>query len=304
MSKNCLIIPVHRGKAPWFLGFLKSVFDNRGSLPPLDFDIIIATSNCEEMHFFARLIEALQISSNIVLISIDDYIEHNLLFHRLLQRYRANADRSVINIKKFAALHFVMEAHYDFAACIDCDSRAITDINGMFDKLVQNYELGMYFGAPCSARIFIADISVACRTLFSEADQIRINEFTRSGKMSPWFFDVPTYRLNDVRNFFSYMADSNGSLEDWFVKLKWGSFDHLVFIYWRCLNGYSKLIDYDADLGIPFVPEELGVNDLIRIYNEYAYSPIWMRAQEFANFPEAKVTLPQLRLIFHCDRLE
>jgi hypothetical protein len=75
-----------------------------------------------------------------------------------------------------------------------------------------------------------------------------------------------------------------------------------VFLYWRCLHGNSKLIDYHADLEISSIPEKLKGDELIQISRRYAYYPIWMSTKEFVDYPQAQQKFPHLRLLFHCDR--
>jgi hypothetical protein len=308
LSGKCLIIPINRKKTPWLIAFLNSIITYQDISTPIEFDIVFASTDINEYKYFSKLLNSLQIplkirtNCNIGIISIENYIKENLSFIKLLYRFKCNEDNSIINIKKFVALHWAMSSNYEWAVCIDCDTAAISNINNMLEILINNYETNSYFFSCGNSRTSIDNIFAGCSNLFSLEDKRKIDNFTNRGLLGNWFFDAPTYKISDMRDFFEYMSINHGSLENWFTRLKWGTFDHIVYTYWRCLYKKCSIIDYNTTLGIPYIPEELGYNELISIYGKYSYAPVWMSAWEFSLNPDIINSIPNIRLVFHCDR--
>ncbi|MGB8602115.1 MAG: hypothetical protein WCD42_07960 [Rhizomicrobium sp.] len=307
VSRKCLIIPVHRPKAPWLIALLNSIVANQDAAP-LPFDIVLATTNYSEYNYFANVINSLQIAGKIRvvnpigIISIDEYIKENLSFMHLLYNFRCNIDNAIINIKKFVSLYWAMKSGYDWAACIDCDAMAISPLGDLFDILLRNYETGQYFASHNNQRTAIDNIYASSRKMFAHTDQEKVEQLTCHGILFPWFFDMPIYNLADLGEFFDYMSVPHGSLENWFVNLKWGTFDHIVYTYWRCLHKGAALIDYYDTLQIPHITEELSTTELVRISDKYGYAPVWMSAWEFSLGTAPLTELPNLCFVYHCDR--
>ena len=74
---------------------------------------------------------------------------------------------------------------------------------------------------------------------------------------------------------FDYMEQVHGSLENFFLKLSWHNFEHIVFTYFRALHLGSKVSTYE-NLGIKAVPEQLPVAELNLIRMAKDFESAWI----------------------------
>jgi hypothetical protein len=290
---NCLIVPIHVPGAKWLELLLDSIPGN-----PVDFTIVLAVSNSEEAAHFAILIENLRAarpwSIEVRLFDVRSYIADTLNFQNLLARYDANESRCIINVKKFTALHWAAREGFGFAACIDADCIAVSDLTGLFGLLKSNYAQGKYLGAFTQDE-FLRGIMLVSASPFSMPERHRARELTSEGSFYPWFFDIPAYDLADMRLFFEHMAPIRGDLEGFFTALSWHTFEHVVFMYWRVLSGRAEFVRYD-DAGVLGEPENLMLDDLDTIEARHRYRPAWARFGIGLEYP------PGTCLAYHFDR--
>ena len=296
---NCLLIPVHPPKTNWLMGFLNSLgAPAKGA--PLNFRIVIATSNYDEFRFFNRLVHLMPCSEAIDLVCVESYLVDTLGHHELAERYRGNVDQCIVNLKKLVAISWAVEAGYEWIACIDCDVSSLRDPTALFPHLIRNYESGLYFGTSTDLQVF-RDVTGNCSRLFGEADQQRLRDITRDDSCYAWFFDVPFYKAVDYTAFLSDMAAGTGSVEAWLQRITYHSFEHVIFLMWRCLHRGARLIDL-ADMRIGGIPEFLGFQDLMRIRTKHGYEPAWVPFKEMLYQPDILQSFPNVTLSCHVDR--
>ena len=299
--KRCIVIPVHPPKANWLMACLTSM-RNHLVIASCPFRIVLATSNYPDYRFFNRLLELLPCSELIELVCIEEYIVDTLGFHRFAERYRRNEARVIVNAKKFMALHWAMRNGYDWIASVDSDMCAIRDVSSLFTTLIRNYESALYFGHSSHDDDRFVEINAGCRGLFGNADQDALRQLTKKDRVYAWFFDIPTYKGSDLRSFFDDMTAGHDSLEDWLCRLDYFSFEHLVFLFWRCLRQGAVLIDYH-EIGLFNIPEYLNFPELMRIKSRYDYVPAWVQFREMLAEPDLARALPEVSLLFHYDRM-
>ena len=140
-----------------------------------------------------------------------------------------------------------------------------------------------------------------CSSLFPVADQPPLSEITLNDTCYAWFFDVPLYNAVDYKAFLSDMAKNLDSIEAWLCRINYFSFEHLIFLMWRCLNKNARLIDL-AEMQIGNIPEFLKFHDLVRIRMKYGYEPAWAVYIEVLHHPDILQAFPNLTLAYHVDR--
>ena len=296
---NCILIPVHPPKTNWLMGYLNSLSTAAGGVP-LDFRIVLATSDYNEFRFFNRLVHLMPCSAAIELVCVESYMLDALSHPELMERYRNNADQCIVNLKKLVAISWAVENGYEWIACIDCDVASLRDPMALFPHLIRNYESGLYFGTSTELQAF-RDVTIDCRRLFGEADQQRLRDVTRDDACYAWFFDVPFYNAADYKAFLSDMAAGAGSVEAWLCRIAYHSFEHVIFLMWRCLHRGARLIDL-IDMQVGNIPEFLGFHDLLRIRTRHGYEPAWICFKEIMYQPDILQTFPNVTLSCHVDR--
>ena len=134
-----------------------------------------------------------------------------------------------------------------------------------------------------------------------EADQPAIEQLTKGDRTYAWFFDVPFYKASDLEEFFADIASDYNSLEEWFCRLDYFSFEHLIFLFWRCIKQQAVLIDC-FEMGIVDIPEYMKFHDLLRIETKFDYRTTWVQFRELIFEPDIAHALAGTFLLFHCDR--
>ena len=299
--KQCIIIPVHPPKVNWLMACLSSM-SNHVNAASCEFKIVLATSNYVEYRYFNKITNILPCSGLIEIMCVEDYIVDTLGYHDFADRYRRNEGRVIVNAKKFMAMHWAMREGYEWIASVDSDMCAIRDLSGLFGTLIRNYDAAIYFGHSNSQDPRLTEINANCRKLFAEADQGAVAELTKNDLTYAWFFDVPFYRNTDLVAFFADMASGYEDLQAWLCRLDYYSFEHLVFLFWRCIRQQAKLADC-FEMGLYNIPEYLNFNELMRIKSRYGYVPAWVQFREMLAEPDLAHALPEVSLLFHCDRI-
>ena len=280
---------------------LNSIY-NQSQINACPFRIVLATTNYGEFRFFNRLLGFLPFSDLIDVMCVEDYIADTLGFHKFADRYRRNEDRVIVNAKKFMAMHWAMRNGYEWIASVDSDMCAVGDISQLFKVLTGNYESGQYFGHSGHDDSRFVEINANCRGLFSKADQDVLRQLTKNDLTYAWFFDIPFYKGSDLETFFSDMASDHDDLQAWLCRLDYFSFEHLVFLFWRCLRQQAVLIDYH-EIGLFNIPEYLSFQELLRIKGRYGYVPAWVQFREMMTEPDMARAFPDVSLLFHYDRM-
>lgn len=305
---KCLIIPVHSRKANWLYFLLDSMALHGGDWRDWDFDIVLAVSNHVDQFYISRMISEVPFVDKIGLLCIDDYIQGMLQAPVLHKRYIDNTDNCIINLKKMVALHWAQAAGYAWAACIDSDAVVCADLGPWFSEMAKNYQSGYYISSVFpfekvrqESRDMVEHINRDCIRPFSSEDAETVMAVTRGQLLHSFFADVPFYAAEDLKNFFNDMAETNGTLENYFCKLTWFSFEHIVFSYWRYAR-HSATPIIANDLGIDKMADSLSLGEIGKIKQRYGYCPSWVRMFYKVGEPEYMPGLPGIRLLFHTDR--
>ena len=298
---DALIIPVHPPKANWMLFLLHSIARHHGEAP-LPFRIVLATSDEADHLHFERMLPLLPCAASIDLVCVGAYIRDGMRSPALLERFTNNVEGCIVNVKKLAAIHWaVFSGGYEWIACIDGDTLAAGRLDGLFPTLARNYEDGRYFGAPFPEATHHL-INATCRGLFSAEDSERLRLMTHNDVSYAWFFDAPTYRARDVRAFLDHMAGVHGDVDAFLCRITWHAFEHIVFLFWRCLHGGAAFIDYSS-LGVLDIPEFLRADGLKRLEDHFGCSPAWVALGEALMRPEVVDQLRNVLLLYHTDRI-
>lgn len=163
-------------------------------------------------------------------------------------RLRASlATRSVINLKKFAAL---WDLQHDFSTVHVIDTECILLGPGDAEGSAALRREQRSWPAHRHDHPAIRRIQEAVVRLFDVRDRRRLVEDVLTHDwLYSWFEDVPTYDSEDLAAFFAYFGASDDVtvLTDVLV---WESFDHLLFQYFCCLHRGWRLVD----VGLPSPP--------------------------------------------------
>ncbi len=295
-TKNCILIPIHKKKVNWLLSFINSL---SGKIDQ-DTTLLLAVSDEDEEEYFCGIMSKFFRHINIEYLNIYLYIKMNLKSEEILNRYTQNIDGCIVNLKKFIGLKYAAEQGYEWIIATDCDVIAIAETNKTFNLVEKNYNKGEYFGLQTDNWI-LQEILLKSLDCFSEQDEQTLK--TTAMYIYTWFFDIPTYSGKDVKEFFSYMSHNNAeSLNKWFMKINWHTFEHIVFIYWRLLQKNARIISYN-ELEIDIIPEEIAISDLRKIKFAFDYMPLWVTAKNYLECPASYDGLDHIVWLSHMDRL-
>ncbi len=214
-------------------------------------------------------------------------------------RLSGNEERSAINLKKIVGLQYAADHGYDYAACLDSDIYLLPQFNAaeFFELAIANYNKCEYFGVNTDHPDFMAPFK---KTLMLFSKDVSINNMPSSMETwFPWFFEAPIYSLMEFKQFDAYMESQWG---EWYLKINWFTFDHLVFIAWKILCKGAKMHDYSAIT--KSIPEFLTNTELQLISDMYGYKPAWLSATNFVYFPEILAQRPEIKLLNHADRVQ
>lgn len=301
--KYAIIIPIHEQKANWLIGFLNSYLLHNSSSK--DFEIILAVSNEHEFNVFNRMLTQLYSNVPFFLFNVEKYINSEIGISNLIERYRNNTDGCIVNLKKFLAMHWAVKQSYEYILVKDCDSYFYreTDI-GLFNQAIKNYNKYIYLGGNIINGLGgdgFSKILRTCAQNFKENDFEKIRHHTKDFSVYPWFFEIPFYKVSDLRNFFNLMVENATDLGSWLETMSWHHFEHLIFIFYRIIYFNARLIDYSED-GISGPPEDLALVDILMLYRKYDYCPLWVSATKTLHQVEVLEKLDNTSLLYHMDR--
>lgn len=301
-TMNALMIPIHPLKINWLYMFLKSI--SLSDLELADFEFVLLISNPLEKIQIVRGLKTIapEYVKFVKFLDITFYIQTALQDVELLERFRSNTFNCIVNVKKFCGLHWAKDI-YSSIAVIDCDTfvRHSIDIHQLFSQLQANYDKKVYFGAAVEKEGLL-EILNKCAQFFPSSNIEKLKEISKNLTVYPWFFDVPFYKAEDLKSFFAFMGDSTQLPTNFWLEQNWHSFEHIIFIFYRCLYQGASLIDYSDEL--PFEePEVLTVADILLLKYKYGYMPIWAK---FSTIIDAEIELIEnepIYLLYHTDRI-
>ena len=296
---NALFIPVHSLKLNWLCMFLQSI--PLTELPDADFDLVLLVSNEKEKIQIYRAIQSLLpvYLPHVKFFDVYLYIKIYMNDDILLDRYINNSDRCIVNLKKFISLYWGRE-NYDYIAVIDCDTVVNKSIKNIFKDLVGNYHSKLIFSGGERLSDSIISIQKDCSSFFDSDDYEMIKSSTDNFNLYTWFFDVPFYSKEHLIDFFDYFLVNKSDFFNFWHKIKWESFEHIIYVYYLLLfKGYA-FINYSTIIK-PVIPENLSLSDLNAIYLKYNYYPTWVRFRNILNNPE-NMLMKEPHFYYHMDR--
>ena len=218
-------------------------------------------------------------------------------------RLKKNDDRCAINVKKFSGLLLTANEGASRIICVDSDTIAISQPDCLMDACENNSLKRVFLGSipkPSSTIYFklLCEIQIASCLLVST----KFNYYTDDAPgVYSWFFDVPYYPGDLLREFFVNMTSGDGALSHFFMSLSWFTFDHLIFQHWMVATGRAKFIDYGQTCEA--LPEWLTPSDLVLLKEKYDYVPAWIPLSAYRSDP---LTVNKLQgeviLAYHTDR--
>lgn len=297
---NAIVLPIHLKKINWLILFLSSI--DKNILDDINFDIILVVSNEDEQIRITRSLKStmLDYMKIIRFLDCDKYIGECLKNQVVLERYRANTDRCIVNLKKFVGLHWAKD-YYKYISSIDCDSlfrnkESVLEYN---NRIAQNYHQNMYFGSEDKLDAIQKTLET-CSYYFDDMDRKKLQEITNNFTVYPWFFDVPSYLDDDLKDFFELM-ESKKDISFWQTQ-NWHTFEHIIFIYYRCLYKDSNLINYTHELRACRT-EFLTNRDLISLKLKYGYMPVWTRLSNTFDVTIELLEGENVSMFYHTDRI-
>lgn len=297
---NALLLPIHPPKFNWLFSFLKSIPDNE--IETLNFELVLLISNEKDLIQIKRAITNLmpEFSKVIKYFNVHEYIEFHLGDPVLLDRYIKNTDRCIVNLKKFAALHWA-QLYYQYIAVIDCDTIFNGTTKHTFERLIQNYQQKKVFGGGINTSDLIQQIQKESAAYFSQNDYVFIKNITNNFNAYAWFFDVPFYQKSHLSDFFNYFLDQKKEDYNFWHRIHWESFEHLIYQFYLLCKQDFTFIDY-GNIARKFIPEALTYADLNKIQLKYNYYPVWARFRNILNNPE-NTSINKPEMFYHTDRI-
>ena len=293
------MVPIHPAKFNWLYCFLKSI--PKSEIENLNFDLVLLFSNEKERIQIARAINNLmpEFIDKIIYLDIQNYIDLYLNNKLLLDRYIKNEQRCIVNLKKFLGLYWAKNI-YNYIAVIDCDTVFNHTTKNLFEQLINNYSTKKIFMGGANISDIVCEIQKDSASFFSEEDARKIQKITDNFQAYSWFFEVPFYEKNDLRDFYEFVLLENSHKYDFWSKIGWGSFEHLIYQYYLFLKKNFIFINY-GEVCRNVLPETLSYSDLNRIYTKYNYYPTWARFRNLLSSPE-NYSAGGVSLFYHIDR--
>lgn len=301
---NLIIIPVHIQKMNWAMSLMTGILASGGL--PEDVSLAFVLSNELEVTKFSELLVSLGFRDRISLIDAANYSKVAFPSGSLTSALEANANNGIVNLKKFLGLHWAQTRSYDFIAALDIDIylSPAADLGKFFKMMQSNYAANRVIGVKLSGNFendIYQTINRKALELFSQEDSALLERDGVSDVFS-WFLEPPTYSKDDLSSLFDYMEQVHGSLENFFLKLNWHTFDHTIFTQFRVLRGAS-VVSYDT-LGIVTLPEHLSAAELDMIRSAIGFEPPWISFfSKLLSAPATKLLFPDLGVFFHFDRV-
>ncbi len=301
-TDTAILIPIHRPKFNWLVSFLNSLalYDM-----PADARVMLIASDRGDFEYFAAALSYHPLSKHLMVLNAADWIASHFS-NALLERLRDNAEGAIINLKKMIGLQWALENGAQYALCLDSDVLAVAGVTQLYEVAKVNHQKALYLGASIEGVENCELLNRIIRetaSLFAPDEQKAIAELTSGHTLYTWYGDLPVFAREELVAFFEYMQTVHGSMEGFLSALKWGTFDHMLYVYFRiCCRG-AHIFDYRKKLRISALPEFLSPRELFIISMKSAYEVGWIGASAAYDHPEAFRLLPKLCLLSHFDRI-
>jgi hypothetical protein len=297
-----ILIPVHRPKMNWLVSFLNSLalYD-----VPDHARIMLIASDRADFDYFVAALSYHPLSKHLMVLNAADWVASNYS-SALLQRLQENAEGAIINLKKMIGLQWALQNGAQYALCLDSDVLAVAGLSQLYEIAKINHQKALYLGASIEGVEncdLLSRIIRETANLFAPDEQTTIAELTAGHTLYTWYGDLPVFAREDISAFFEYMQTVHGSMEGFLSSLRWATFDHMLYVFFRVSCRGAHIFDYRKKLRISALPEFLSPRELFIISMKTAYEVGWIGASNAYDHPEAFRLLPKLCLLSHFDRI-
>jgi hypothetical protein len=302
---NALIVPIHLQKMNWAMSLLTSL----NALKATEFagTTVLVASNDTELSKISEALLSFGLERQVTLVDANSYARAIFPSGQVSHALETNANRGVVNLKKFIGLHWAFSRGHEASIAIDNDIffASSCNLDNFFRITARNYASNRVLGVTIPGNYdthICAQVNARACDIFSPEDVTRILD-SRLSDTYVWFMDPPFYSARDTADFFDYMAQVHGSLEQFFLRLNWHTFDNVVFNYYRALHKGLTVESY-SDLGITAMPEWLTVPELDLIRNAKNFEPVWIPFFTALALPAAmRLLFPDIGVLYHFDRV-
>lgn len=304
-----IIIPVHRPKSNWLMSFINSYQSACQSEPKKSQDrIVLICTNSEEASFFSVFTRSFYPDLSIEVVDIESFARNALRSGDIVLAMRRNLNGGIINYKKFLAMKWAGLKNIETYIIIDCDASFIGRVN-MSDFAIdvrKYYDSKLIIGTEID---FKEDELSLCAAINRESMLLLAPEHqdyirnSGAARIYSWYLAPPTYTHKDVSEFFSYMERVHGSFERFLLKVRWYTFDNVVYNFFRFVAHDCSMLSY-KEVEADDIPENLDVKAIGRLRDRFGIEPVWIPATAAFNEPAYSYgCLPKVKMIYHCDRI-
>jgi hypothetical protein len=266
---------------------------------------MLIASDRADFDYFAVALSYHPLSKHLMVLNAADWVATHFS-SALLQRLQENTEGAIINLKKMIGLHWALQSGAQYALCLDSDVLAVAGLSRLFEVAKINHQKSLYLGASIEGFEnceLLSRIIKETANLFAPDEQKAIADLTSGHTLYTWYGDLPVFARDDINAFFEYMQTVHGSMEGFLSVLRWATFDHMLYVFFRVSRRGAHIFDYRRKLRINVLPEFLSPRELFIISMKTAYEVGWIGASAAYNHPEAFRLLPKLCLMSHFDRL-
>lgn len=301
---RAIIIPIHsphiaRAAALVHSAHASGRFD-QGETPR----IVFVCSDADELNRLSICLASIAKLDWIQLIDAESYAYKALGSKAIVYIMRENLNRCIINVKKFIGLHWAMQNGIDWSVVIDVDAvfSRTANFGSIMDAAERNYRSGLILGKKIDKANLYWAVNEMSLAMLDEADMMKLREQEVSDIFS-WFMVPPTYPSDDVRSFFAYMEKRFGTVEDFFIRLNWHTFDNVLYNQFRAAVLGVPVVGYDC-AEIDLVPERLTLPMIDWLGARYGFRPVWLPYRSVLAEPlSATLKFPDVGLYSHIDRI-
>jgi hypothetical protein len=296
-----ILVPNYRAGSNWLIPFIFSL-EAHSSYQDIVFYIIINTN--AEYPYFQRLLRMLPKSRfHFHFIVVEKIIHNQHGMPAALAHLQAGANNGIAGFKKMTGLLWASTHLTENFICVDAETVNTRSLQGFRQKIDANHDDGRYFGRrlietdpPLYAKINRTSLAVlGAEAARSVTDKEMHDIYT-------WFFDVPIYSPQTLKNMFAHLEVVHGGLEGFFMKLDWFVFEHIVYLYWRVHAGEASIVEY-SPLGVTVMPENLTYMDRFAISSAAGYESLWHLADLFVSAQYEAPSSGYPYFLFHLDRM-
>lgn len=293
-----LIIPVHLPKVV----HLSSIFAKVEDAEPDKGEILLTlvATTPEERLFIERYVALAKpaMPTNFEIVSAVE-ICRVLKWDDLEAAIIENRAGGVINMKKLLALYRATSRGAQQVCCADIDIMMFENLEKIFKISGDNYRKKMFFSAFSSIEI-TKEVSKACKEYFRSNERQKL-DCIYEGELFSWFFDIPTFFVDDVEQFFAHIQSIHGGLESALSRLSWHHFDYILYINFLLLKKGFSLIDVRSIVRPGSITDSFNLTEVKAIEERYDYKPVWATLSALAKVDTAYVDAG-FPIICHIDR--